>query len=109
MPDILAKRIKATREDHDDTQSALAEKLHVTWHTVASWEQGKSAPSYDLLMQFCRLYEVTSDYLLGLSDVDPLAEKRLRSRLTPENLASVHKYEQFLLWQQKTEKEPPKK
>lgn len=32
------------------------------------YEQGKSIPSYDVLVELCRFFGVSSDYLLGLDD-----------------------------------------
>ena len=97
---MIGERLQEVRKDHGDTQQTLAEKLHVTIGAVRCWEQEKSSPSHEMLVAICRMYHVSSDYLLGLSNVDPLEEQRLRSRLTPENLAALHHFERFLLWQQ---------
>lgn len=69
---MIGERLAEVRKDHNDRQADLAQKLNVTLYTVRSWEQEKSSPSHEMLVQICRLYHVSSDYLLGLSDQDPL-------------------------------------
>ena len=49
----------------------IAEKLHVSTSAVSKWEQGTAEPSLECLIQICRLYEVSADFLLGLTDDDP--------------------------------------
>lgn len=98
----LKQRMKNIRQDNDDTQPDLAEKLHVTWHTIASWEQGKSTPSYEMLVAFCRIYKVSADYLLGLTNNPVLEETAPRSVLTPEHQTALKDYEEYLLWRQES-------
>ena len=66
---MVGERLAEIRKDHDDTQAALAKKLNVSVTTVRSWEQEKSSPSHDALVAICRLYRISADYLLGLSEV----------------------------------------
>ena len=62
------KRIKDLIEDRDTTQKKLAEKLGITESTMSGYLTGKvRLPAW--LVQECALYfQVTADYLLGLSD-----------------------------------------
>lgn len=99
---MFGERLAEIRKDHAHTQANLAELLHVSTPAVRAWEQEKSLPSYETLVALCRLYGVTSDYLLGLSDVDPAYEIKLaRTRLTQEELRQLADYEAFLLWRRK--------
>ena len=99
---MLGERLAEIRKDHGDTQASLAEKLHVTHFTVSSWEQEKSSPSYELLVSICRLYQVSADYLLGLTRVDPLYVQRRRlERFTDEELKLLAEFEDFLVWKRK--------
>lgn len=96
---MIGERLAEIRKDHKDTQHTLAQKLHVAHHTVSSWEQGKSSPSNEMLVVICRLYQVSSDYLLGLSDSDPAyVQHRQQSTLTTKELSALKEYETFLLW-----------
>ena len=99
---MFGERLAEIRRDHGHTQANLAARLHVSTPTVRAWEQEKSMPSYETLIALCRLYSVTSDYLLGLSDVDPAYETKLaRTRLTREDMRLMADFEAFLLWRRK--------
>lgn len=99
---MIGERLAEMRKDHGDTQAALAKRLGVSLPTVRAWEQEKSSPSHEMLVSICKLYHVSSDYLLGLSDVDPayIQQQRL-VQFTNEELAAVQDYESYLLWKRK--------
>ena len=93
--EILAE----VRKDHGDTQETLAKKLHVTVSAVRTWEQEKSSPSQEMLVAICRLYKVSADYLLGLSNVDPAYVQRRRlNRFSEKELEEIQLFEEYLLW-----------
>lgn len=92
---MIGERLKEIRKDHKHTQQKLADLLKVSVSTVQSWEQGKSDPSHELLVTICRMYSVSSDFLLGLTDDDPLFRKG--DHLTPENRSALQRFEAFLL------------
>ena len=98
---IDGSRLKDIRKDHHDTQETLAAKLHVSTSTVSKWEQGAAEPSLESLTQICRMYEVSADFLLGLSDDDPLFTKKKRSKLSAESRNTLELFEKFLLQQEK--------
>lgn len=99
---MIGERLSEVRKDHGDKQIDLAQKLNVAISTVRSWEQGKSSPSHEMLVCICRLYQVSADYLLGLSDVDPayVQHRRLES-LTQKELAALKDYEAYLMWRRR--------
>ncbi|MBR5346007.1 MAG: helix-turn-helix transcriptional regulator [Clostridia bacterium] len=97
---MIGERLKEIRKDHGDTQQDLANKLSVSVFTIQSWEQEKSAPSHDLLVALCGLYQVSSDYLLGLKSDDPVFVTKREADLSPENLAVLKRFEAFLLSEQ---------
>lgn len=104
---MIGERLAEIRCDHGDTQVSLAEKLHVTHFTVSSWEQGKSSPSHEMLVSICKLYQVSSDYLLGLSDIDPAYVQRQRlERFSKSDLAELKNYEEYLLWKHSSRNGP---
>lgn len=96
---MIGERLSEVRKDHGDTQSSLAKKLNVSVATVRSWEQEKSSPVHEILVTICKMYRVSSDYLLGLSNVDPsyIQRRRLES-FTQQELEELAEYERFLLW-----------
>lgn len=96
---MLGEMIAEVRKDHGDTQVKLAQKLTVAVQTVQAWEQGRSSPDHETLVKICKLYNVSSDYLLGLSKVDPAYVQRRRlEQFTETELREIRKFEEFLIW-----------
>ena len=77
-------RLRDMREDHDLTQQKLAEYLGMPQPQYFRYEQGLRDIPTDILIQLAKLYNTTTDYLLGLTD-DPVIPKRPRgaSRMPP--------------------------
>ena len=67
---VLGERLRTLRAEHSGwTQTSVAEAVGVKQPTYAAWEAGAKFPSSaDHLRALCRLYNVSSDYLLGLID-----------------------------------------
>ncbi len=93
---MIGDRLKELRHDHNDTQEDLAEKLNISKFTVQSWEQGKSEPNHEMLVSICRLYHVSSDFLLGLSDDDPVFYQTREMRLSQESRTLLKEFSDFL-------------
>ncbi len=99
---MIGARLANVRRYYGDSQQQLANKVHVSIHTVSSWEQGKSNPSHNDLVAICQLYGVSSDYLLGLTNDDPIfTGKRRTERFTPEERAEIKVFEEYLLYKRK--------
>ncbi len=65
---ILIKRMRSLREDHDLTQQYIAKKLHTSQTMYARYERGANELPIRHLITLCKFYNVSSDYLLGLSN-----------------------------------------
>ena len=99
---MIGERLADVRKDHGDTQAALADRLKVSLSSIRSWEQEKSSPPHELLVSICKIYEVSSDYLLGLSDVVPAYVQRRRlESFSGEELEELRSFENYLLWKRK--------
>ena len=48
------------------TQAQLANKLGLTKSVISAYETGLRLPSYDILIHIARIYNVSTDYLLGI-------------------------------------------
>lgn len=64
----LKERIRLYRQDNNLTQEELAKLLYVSRSSIAKWEQGRSLPSLDLLVQMAKLFNLSIDDLIN--DVD---------------------------------------
>lgn len=82
---IFAKRFRGLRAENDLTQAEVAKILGVSPTTVATWEQGRSKPGLDKTVAIANLFNVSVDYLLGLTDNKRPAEKYYYSGAELEN------------------------
>lgn len=64
-----AERIRALREDDDKTQAEIAKLLKVGQRTYCDYELGKTRIPVDSLILLAKLYNVSMDYICGLSDI----------------------------------------
>ena len=64
-----AERIRALREDNDKTQAEIAKLLKVGQRTYCDYELGKTRIPVDSLIILAKLYNVSMDYICGLSDI----------------------------------------
>lgn len=60
-------RIRDLREDRDLSQKEVADYLHISQQCYSKIEIGKMDISGERLIMLSRLYNVSTDYLLGLS------------------------------------------
>ncbi len=65
---LLPERLKTLRKEKKLTQQQLADKLGLISVTYLRYEKGQREPSIDTLMQIATFFEVSIDYLVGLSD-----------------------------------------
>lgn len=65
---IYNERIKGLREDKDKTQQEIADYLHIAQNTYSQYENGKREIPIDTLITLSKYYDVSSDYILGLSN-----------------------------------------
>lgn len=64
---MIADRIKSLREQQNITQSELAKLLGITRSSVNAWEMGISVPSTQYLVELAGIFDVSTDYLLGIN------------------------------------------
>ena len=62
----IGKLIKELRIEMKITQTELAKKLNTTQDTISLWELGKSYPDIFSLIKLSQIFNVSTDYLLGL-------------------------------------------
>lgn len=62
------KRIRDLREDNDLTQSQVAEYLNMKQPQYNRYERGLRDIPSDILIALAKLYNTSTDYILGLKD-----------------------------------------
>lgn len=81
---MIDQKIKMLREKRGITQTELAKRLGITRSGVNAWEMGISTPSTQYVILLAKFFNVSTDYLLGLSDsatisVDGLSDREIAS------------------------------
>lgn len=62
------KRLRDLREDNDLTQRELAKKLNMKQQQYQAYESGAVQLPLTRLQDLCAFYDVSADYILGLTD-----------------------------------------
>lgn len=57
------------RKDAKYTQTQLADMLSTSQDTVSIWELDKALPDVESLIKLCKIFDVSADYILGLSEI----------------------------------------
>ena len=98
---MIGESLAEVRKDHKDTQAELAARLNVSVSAVRSWEQEKSSPPHELLVTICKLYHVSSDYLLGLTSEDPTDSNQKTGQFSNIELEELQNFKNYLLWKRR--------
>ncbi|TLS48564.1 helix-turn-helix transcriptional regulator [Paenibacillus antri] len=65
---LFGVRLRELRKKNGLSMAEFGRRIGVAKSTVAGYEGGEREPSLDTVAAIARLYDVTSDYLLGLTD-----------------------------------------
>lgn len=60
-------RLRLLRQAKNMTQKQLADQLRLTKSVISAYETDLRLPSYDILIKIAAIFDVTTDYLLGVS------------------------------------------
>jgi transcriptional regulator with XRE-family HTH domain len=104
-------RLKQLRQKNNLTQSQLAEILGLKPTAISNYESQRNEPSFDKLIALSKYFDVTCDYLLGVTDSylpiggevldkDIVEFFDLYQQLIPENVADIKNYIKYLLYKQ---------
>ena len=64
-----AERMRNLRQDNDLSQKKVADMLGVAQTTYSQYELEKRPMPIDYLIALCKFYNVSADYMLGLSNI----------------------------------------
>lgn len=62
------ERLQAVRKKHKLTQDDVAAILGTSRQQISKWENGQQNMGVDKLVLLAKYYNISTDYLLGLSD-----------------------------------------
>jgi transcriptional regulator with XRE-family HTH domain len=63
------ERIRELREDNSLTQQKIADILHVGQRTYSDYESGKTRIPIDNIMILAKFYDVSMDFITGVSNI----------------------------------------
>lgn len=61
----IGKNIQAIRKSHGYTQERLAEAIECSPRYIGDIEQDRSKPSYEVLVKFCNLFNISIDEIFS--------------------------------------------
>ena len=66
--EILSKRLKELRIENNYSQYEIANLIDIAQVTYSHYELGRRSVSIQNLVKIAQIYNVSTDYLLGISD-----------------------------------------
>lgn len=63
------ERLKKLRQEKNLTQEELAKQIKSSRSNIANYENGKNLPSVEVLDKLSEIFNVSTDYLLGKTDI----------------------------------------
>lgn len=78
------ERIRHLRNNANLTQEKFGEIFNVKKNTVSQWESEVSEPDDEMKKKICKHFNVTLDWLLGLSDIkNPMVHEETKLNIDP--------------------------
>lgn len=68
--ELFGNRLKETRTKNKETQEMLGDVLGISKSRISEMESGINTTTAEKIALICEHYQISSDYLLGLTD-DP--------------------------------------
>ena len=98
---MFGENLAELRKESGYDQKKLGELLGVSYHTISSYERGRSQPNHEMLIRIAKLFDVSLDYLLGLRR-DRVSYREQDNVIVPKALPKseylkIEEYIQFLL------------
>lgn len=64
-------RLRIIRKERGLTQREVSQMLKISVNGYASWEQGRTEPDIKSIKKLCKIFNVTTDYLLCTAEDEP--------------------------------------
>lgn len=68
MTENFNENLKKIRQESGMTQAEVADKIGVAKNTYCNWEKGTREPNIMTIKALAKLFNVSSDYLVGLEE-----------------------------------------
>ena len=105
---MFPERIRLLRKSQDLSQVELAGRLGVSKQSVSNWENGNILPSIDMLVKISTVFNVSTDYILGLDNRSSGDRCYLEvTGLSVEKIAHLQQIINDMRWQNETKEKDP--
>ena len=64
----FSERLKELRLENKLTQAKLSEAVGISQTAISSYEVGRAKATEDVIVAFCKYFNVSADFMLGLKD-----------------------------------------
>ena len=64
----MGEKLKSLRIEKNLTKKQVADRIGLATSVISSYESGTRYPSYDVFVKLSRIFHVSTDYLLGITD-----------------------------------------
>ena len=97
MENTLGKRIKSLREQKELSQLEFSKLLNISNSTLSQYEAGNRMPSDEIKKKIAQYFDVSLDYLMGVSDIrNPYTEKSIEEEYK-EEFKALEKFRQVMI------------
>lgn len=64
---MIGNKLKEARKNANLSQEQVAEILNTSRSNISKYENGNLEPNIQTLKKFCEIYNISADYLIGLT------------------------------------------
>lgn len=89
---MFSTRLKELRKEKNYTQKELAARLNLSSNSICEWEKGRCEPSIDILKQLSLIFNVSVDYIIGVSEDDGFISFNASNEFSSEERQLVEDY-----------------
>lgn len=103
---LLGERLKELRDEFGYDQKDMGQKLNMTSSAYGYYEQERSEPSLETLIKIANIFNVSTDYLLGLSNIRKYPFHHSKSNklsLSDAEIETIHKMKDISLLEELSE------
>ena len=108
---VFSKRLKSLRQQHRLTQSDLAVILELKPTAISNYESSRNEPSIEKIIALSEYFDVSCDYLLGVTDTyfpvggeildrEVVEFYSLYQQLSGESLTKLKDFTRYLIYTQ---------
>jgi transcriptional regulator with XRE-family HTH domain len=103
MMSTFGQRLRLLRDEKKMVQKEIADLLDVSQSTIGKYEGDQRTPSPDAIIKLAVFFEVSTDYLLGHSEIrNPLCPEYLG--LPEEAIREIEDYKKYIKFKYGNEK-----